>query len=372
MKPLIIDRAELFVVGPDVARCRLAADMGEVYETLTLLRLHTACGLEGFAGVTTYSEHCFDESLGAALKPLLPILPGLDAWNSDAIWQQLMLRYNSMTPKPQSAIDIALWDLKAKALDLPLYRLLGGSRDSIRSYASTPVFDTPAEYVDFVHTLRAQGFDTVKFHVPCELSQDLALLDALDQAFGKELAFMVDLEERYSRPDAQRIARRLETMNCVWLEAPLIDTDLAGYAELRRNTSVPILPAGNTLLTPGLMNQGIEQQAWDALRTDVTYAGGFTATRTIAALAQAHSLPLELQSWGYTPSQAANLQMMLSIPNAVYFEQPVPSSSHEACCPTPIRTDNGRVHAPDGAGLGIEIDWQQVAKQALWHHRIGG
>ncbi len=370
MKALVIDSAELFVTGPDVARCRLAADMGEVYETLTLLRLQTRCGLEGTAGITTYSEHCFDEAPGAALKTLLPELPGRDGWQSDAIWQHLMGRYNSMTPRPQSVIDIALWDLKARALDLPLYRLLGGSRDSIRSYASTPLLDTPAEYVAFVRELQQQGFDTVKFHVWCEPEQDLALLDAIDDAFGDQLAFMVDLEERYNRHDALLIARRLEKMNCIWLEAPLPDTDLEGYAELRRSTSVAVLPAGNTLLTPGLMAQGIARQAWDGLRMDVTWAGGFTAARPIAALAQAHSLPLELQSWGYTPSQAANLHMMLAIPNSTYFEQPVPYASHEACCLTPLRTDNGRVRAPTAAGLGIEIDWQQVSDQALWKYQL--
>ncbi|WP_158070063.1 mandelate racemase/muconate lactonizing enzyme family protein [Motiliproteus sp. MSK22-1] len=372
MKELVINSAELFVVGPDVTRCRLAADMGEVYETLTLLRLKTRCGLEGMAGITTYSEHCFDEAPGAALKPLLADLIGVNAWDTDAIWGHLMTRYNSMTPKPQSAIDIALWDLKAKAMDLPLYQLLGGSRDHIRSYASTPFLDTTTAYVDFVHNLQQQGFNTVKFHVWCDLDQDLALLDTIDRTFGHDLAFMIDLEERYSRQDALVIAKRLERMNCIWLEAPMVDTDLAGYAELRRHTRVPILPAGNTLLSPGLMTLGIEQRSWDALRTDVTYAGGFTATRTIAALAQTHDLPLELQSWGYTPTQAANLHLMLSIPNATYFEQPVPQASHEAFCLTPIRTEDGIAKAPAGAGLGIEMNWSQIDKQAIWQYQIGG
>ena len=372
MKELVIDSAEIFIVCPDVTRYRLAADMGEIYETLTLLRLRTRCGLEGIAGVTTYSEHCFDESVGKALKPLLPVLIGSNAWDTDTIWMHLMTRYNSMTPKPQSSIDIALWDLKAKAMDLPLYQLLGGSRDHIRSYASTPLLDDTAAYVDFIHNLQQQGFDTIKFHVWCDLDQDLALLDVIDRTFGNDLAFMIDLEERYSRQDALVIAKRLEQMNCIWLEAPIVDTDLAGYAALRRQTKVPILPAGNTLLSPGLMALGIEQRSWDALRTDVTYAGGFTATRTIAALAQAHDLPLELQSWGYTPTQAANLHLMLSISNAAYFEQPVPYASHEACCLTPIRTENGIVKAPPGAGLGIEMNWSQIDKQTTWQYQIGG
>ncbi|WP_026180354.1 mandelate racemase/muconate lactonizing enzyme family protein [Hahella ganghwensis] len=372
MNELVIDNAELFVVGPDVTRYRLAADMSEVYETLTILRISTRCGLEGVAGITTYSEHCFDEAVGAAIKPLLPELIGRNAWQSDAIWHQMMTRYNSMTPKPQSVIDIALWDLKAKSVNLPLYRLLGGSRSHIQSYASTPLLDSPAEYVSFVHELQKSGFNTVKFHVWCDLEKDLALLDAIEQEFGMDLAFMVDLEERYCQREAKAITKRLEKMNCIWLEAPLPDTDLRGYAELRRGTTVPIIPAGNTLLDPGQMLPGIEQNAWDALRTDVTYAGGFTAARTIASLAQAHGLPLELQSWGYTLTQAANLHLMLSIPNAMYFEQPVPYNSHEAYCRTPIRTDNGVVHAPMAPGLGIEMDWQQVKRHTLWQYQFSG
>ena len=371
MKNLVIEQADLFVVGPDVTRHRLAGDMGEIFETLTLLKLRTKCGLEGISGVTTYSEHCFDESLGAAIKPLLSEIIGQDATNADELHQHLMSRYNSMTPKPQSAINIALWDLKAKAESVPLYQLLGGTRQKIKSYASTPFFETTDEYIAFTKTLLEQGFETIKFHVWCNLQQDLQLLDALDEAFGKQFNFMIDLEERYTFEDALIIAKRLESMQCVWLEAPLVDTDLSGYAKLRQNTKVAILPAGNTLLAPELMTLGIEQKAWDALRTDVTYAGGFSGCKPIAQLAQTHKLPLELQSWGYTLTQAANLHLMLSTPNAAYFEQAVPYASHEALCHTPIQTQNGFVKAPTAAGLGIEMDWDKIRDQAIVHFHIG-
>ncbi|MBN3561991.1 mandelate racemase/muconate lactonizing enzyme family protein [Aliamphritea spongicola] len=373
MNNLVITHAEAFVTGPDVPRCRLAEDMGEVYETLTLLRLTTACGLEGFAGITTYSEHCFDESLGAALKPLLAGLPGKNVRDISAIWQYMMSRYNPMTPKPQSAIDIALWDLQAKSQNLPLYQLLGGSpaNDSIPSYASTPLLDTPAEYVDFVRDLQTQGFDTVKFHLWCEPEKDMQLLKTIEEVFGNQLAFMIDLEERYSLEDALIISRQLEKMNCIWLEAPLPDTDLKGYAELRARTSVTVIPAGNTLLTPEMLSLAIDNHSWDSLRADVTYAGGFTGTRRLAELAAQHDMSIELQSWGYTATQAANLHLMLAISNTGYFEQPVPYSSHEAFCSTPIRTQSGRVKAPQGPGLGIKINWQQVAEQAFWHFETG-
>jgi len=371
MKDIVIERAEVFTLGPDVTRFRLAGDMGEVYETLTLVRLHSSCGLEGIAGVTTYSEHCFDEALGLAIKPLLPEVLSKNVNQPEIIFKHLMSRYNSMAPKPQSAIDIALWDLKAKAEGKPLYQVLGGNRDSIRSYASTPFFDTNAEYINFVSELMTLGFNTVKFHTWCELDKDLSLLDEIEKAFGNQIDFMIDLEERYDLEDAKIIAKRLESMNCIWLEAPLLDTDIKGYSRLRENTSVPILPAGNTLLTPGLMQQAIEQNAWDALRTDVTYAGGFSGCRPIAELANVNQLPLELQSWGYTLTQAANLHMMLSIQNSVYFEQAMPYASHEALCNTPIRTEAGIVKASEKPGLGVEMNWDKMKTQTLWHYEIG-
>lgn len=370
MKPLRIQQADVYCVGPSVPRCRLAADMGEVYETLTLLHLQTTCGLDGIAGVTSYSENDFDQAIAYALKPLLPEVIGQDAQQSEQLWQHLMTRYNSVTPKPQSLIDIALWDLKAKAAKQPLHRFLGGQRDQIDAYASTPLFDTPAEYIDFVNQLLSEGHRTIKFHVWCQLDKDLALLDAIEQHYGSSLAFMVDLEERYSREDALIIAKRLQSLNCVWLEAPLPDTDLIGYAQLRQQTSVPILPAGNTLVTPDTMQLGLDQNAWHALRCDTTYAGGITGTLKIAALAEQHNKTLELQSWGYTPSQLANLHLMLAIDNSHYFEQPVPYFSHETCCKQVVRTDNGRVQAPEADGLGIEIDWQQVKADCLSHYQL--
>ena len=181
---------------------------------------------------------------------------------------------------------------------------------------------------------------------------------------------MIDLEERYNYDDALIIAKRLESMNCIWLEAPLPDTDLSSYAKLRQQTQTPILPAGNTLTSPELMQFGLDANAWDAMRTDVTYAGGFTAARRIAELAKANGQSLELQSWGYTLSQAANLHLMLSINHSRYFEQPVPYISHEVCSNAVIRTDNGKVSAPDAPGLGIEMNWSEVRKQSIWQYIV--
>jgi L-alanine-DL-glutamate epimerase-like enolase superfamily enzyme len=183
------------------------------------------------------------------------------------------------------------------------------------------------------------------------------------------LALMLDVEQRYTRDQALAAAQRLEPLGLTWFEAPLLDTDLAGYAELRRHTTIPILPAGNTVLDLAGVERGLAIGAWSAARIDVTIAGGITAARKVMALAEAHNTTCELQCWGYTLTQAANLHLMLGYANCRYFEQPAPYSAFEYGALDVIRPDDqGNVRVPAAPGLGIGIDWQAV--EAATIHRL--
>jgi L-alanine-DL-glutamate epimerase-like enolase superfamily enzyme len=177
---------------------------------------------------------------------------------------------------------------------------------------------------------------------------------------------MLDVEQRYGRDDALRAAVELEALGYDWFEAPLLDVDLAGYRELRRYTKVGILPAGNTLLSPQLIEIALGMGCWSKARVDVTVAGGVTPTLKILGLAEARGTTVELQCWGYTLTQAANLHVMLARPNCGWFEQPVPYPAFEYGVGNPIRTDRkGEVRAPDGPGLGVELDWAAIDKATL-------
>jgi L-alanine-DL-glutamate epimerase-like enolase superfamily enzyme len=106
---------------------------------------------------------------------------------------------------------------------------------------------------------------------------------------------------------------------------------------------------------------------------DTTIVGGFTPARKVMALAAANGMTVELQCWGYTLTQAANLHLMLAYDNCGYFEQPVPYSAYEYGSLDMIRTDSeGYVHAPPGPGLGIRIDWDAVRKAAFLDYEIIG
>ena len=368
---LRIDRVRVYAVGPQAPRYAWAEGMNEQFMTNNIVRLSTRDGLEGFAAAASFSEGGFDFSVVETIRHLAPLVIGVSAHDREAFWHRLRNYNIPQAPQAHSAIDIALWDLAAKSVGLPLYRMLGGHRSRILSYASTPLLQDVEAYLAFMADLHTAGFRAIKFHSWCRPRQDLALARAAHDRFGARLALMLDVEQRYTREEALSVARALEELDFHWFEAPLIDTDLIGYRELRRRAAVPILPAGNWLLDSHLIALGIGLDAWSSVRVDATIAGGITSTLKIMALAEAAGMTCELQCWGYTLTQAANLHLMLARPNCRYFEQPVPYAAFEAGSLDVIRTDaEGYVHAPPGDGLGIRLDWPEIESASLISYEL--
>ena len=338
MKDLEIERVTVYVVGPQTERHAWASDMHTQFMTNTILRAHTRGGLEGIAGVASFSEFDFDRAVAETARPLLPYLVGASLDDRERLWHKLVNRGIPGSVQAQSVIDILMWDLAAKAAGLPLYRYLGACRDSIPAYASTPLYADAAAYVENVHRLAEQGFSAVKFHCWCEYKRDMEMVREVRKAFGDgRLRFMLDVEQRYERADALRAAKELEALDFFWFEAPLLDQDLAGYRELRKYVSLPIIPAGNTVIASPLIEIAVDMGCWTNLRVDATTAGGITPVLKIMGLAEAHGMTVELQSWGYTTTQAANLHLMLARPNCTYFEQAVPYPAFEYGFHNPIR-----------------------------------
>jgi L-alanine-DL-glutamate epimerase-like enolase superfamily enzyme len=232
----------------------------------------------------------------------------------------------------------------------------------VPAYASTPLLADAKAYVEYCAARLDEGFTAVKFHCWCEPSRDLPMVETVHGAMAdKGLALMLDVEQRYTRDQALLAAKRLEPLALTWFEAPLLDTDLEGYRELRRHTAMPIIPAGNTVLDVAGIERGLAMGAWSAARIDVTIAGGITPARKIMGIAEAHNTTCELQCWGYTLTQAANLHVMLAFANCRYFEQPAPYSAFEYGALDVIRPDaRGEVGVPDAPGLGIGIDWPAI------------
>lgn len=367
---MIIDRVEVRAVGPEVQKYTWSHDLPDQYMTNTIVRITTDEGATGVGAVANYTSYDYDRYTCETLRHMIPILLGRDPLDREGIRQSLWPRVFPQVPGALAAVDIALWDLFGKLEGKPIYKLLGGQRERIPSYASTPMFDDIPAYLDFVQQMADEGFTAVKFHCWCEEERDLQLARSVRDHFGGgPMAFMLDVENNYDRPSALRAAQELEELDFAWFEAPLFDYDMQGYRDLTRQVEIPVLPSGNWLQDIQAFGEALRTRAWSVARTDVTMMGGFTGGRAAMQLVKEAGMRCEIMSWGFTLVAAANLHLMLGHDSCTYYEQAVPYEAYEYGMKDVIRTQSdGHVYAPDGPGLGVEIDWD--AMEAATIHKL--
>ncbi len=370
MHELTIERAEVFVCAPERPGSTWTPEQPEPCTTHTFLRLTTQEGIVGAAATDSYTSHHPDAVLAETLRDMLPELTGRSANERQMLWQWLKPKAYARSAQAQALIDVALWDIAAQAAGKPLYQLLGAHRPSIPAYASTPVLASPEAYVDYVGQWLEKGFRAIKFHCWCDPRRDRQLLEQVQHVHGgKGLALMLDVEQRYDLAQALEIGQVLEAFGYAWFEAPLDDYDLAAYRELSHRLQVPVLAAGNAITDPLLVDFALQQRCWSRVRVDAMTCGGITPALSIMRNARMHGVLTELQSWGHSLAQAANLHLMLGQANCSYFEQACDFEAFEFATGNPLRADtSGQVWAPDRPGLGLEIDWAEIEQQAL--HRL--
>ena len=165
MKTLVVKKVEFFMTGDENAyRPRWAQYLNDIFTTNTICRITTEDGYVGIGGTITYCEERFDPSMMETGILYVPGLIGKSALDREAIWSWMAQR-PTLIPLPAiSMIDIALWDIVGKYAKLPIYQLLGAARDKILSYASTPLFDTDEEYMQYIDTAKKEGFTAIKVH----------------------------------------------------------------------------------------------------------------------------------------------------------------------------------------------------------------
>lgn len=362
MNNLIIERAEVFACTPPIRGSTWTPEQPEPCTTHTFIRLTTRDGVVGCAATDSYTSHHRDAVLAQTLRDMIPDLIGRSALEREKLWQHFQPKAYARSAQAQALIDVALWDIAAQAAEQPLFKLLGGFRERIDAYASTPVLARPSAYVETVQELVEKGYRAIKFHCWCDPARDLELISQVQRAHGgKNLALMLDVEQRYDLQAALTVGRVLGEWDYAWFEAPLDDYDLAGYRQLTARLDVPVLPAGNAITDYRLVAFAAQQHCWSRIRVDVMTCGGITPALKIINNAAANGIAVELQSWGHSLAQAANLHLMLGQPTSRYFEQAMEYELFEFATANPIRTNaQGQVAAPGNTGLGLEIDWDKI------------
>jgi L-alanine-DL-glutamate epimerase-like enolase superfamily enzyme len=335
--------------------------------TTTILRVFDDDGAEGIAGYDSYTPAPSDRSVLEALRSLAPALLGRETTAREALARDLRVAVVfPFSTAPLAMMDVALWDLEARRAAEPLCRLLGPTaRESIPAYASLTTMATEADYLSTVARAREDGLTAVKVHAWGDPGRDIKLLERL-RAEHPDLTLMHDAEGVYDRDGALRVGHALEALDARWFEAPLPDFDLDGYRGLKHRVDVPVLPAGYAMWDPLQIADALRDPPWSAVRSEVTSTLGITGLCQIARLAQAFELDLEPVSYGHTLLQAANLHVMLAFDNVRYFELPYPVEPWEYGVVEPIRPGpDGRVTAPSGPGLGVELDWEWIERHAF-------
>jgi L-alanine-DL-glutamate epimerase-like enolase superfamily enzyme len=308
-------------------------------------------------------------------EELAPLMVGRDARDVTAAWESLYngsrahyalregrtfptIGRRGITLSAISGIDIALWDLCGRALGVPVWRLLGGRcRDRVPAYASggwAPVGGIGAQLAQYVE----RGHRAVKLRVGLQdasVNDSAARVREVRETLGPDVGIMVDAHGTWSVREAQRFARKVEDCDLAWLEEPVSPENLAGQAEVRRSTDIPIA-AGESEQTRFAFRDMIAAGAVDVCQPDPAIAGGITETHRIAALAAAHGLTVAPHLWGSAILFAAGLHLAVSTPCVTLVEF---SRGHN-----PLLNDlveetvdlaDGHVLAPDRPGLGLTL-----------------
>lgn len=352
---------EIHAVGTESTTARYTDEPEAWKQVNNILRITTADGYEGISGVDTYYQGKYSDELLIELRDVAADLLALLTLDPVEIRAMLLDSRPDLSDEARSSIDIALWDLAARKAGLPLHRLLGSRRSSIEPYASLPFYDSIPEYIAAVNEYAKLGFKIFKFHVWGQIEKDTLLVDLIEQEFAESsYRFMIDLENAYDFDEALKLGKAMDERMFVWLEGPIDDALLEQYEELRSALAISIIPAGYNNYSADFIRQGIEKHSWDAGRFDVTVIGGLSKALELMIIANAANLPIELQSWGHSLSQVANLHLMLANDRTRYFEAPMPKEAFEFGMKNGNLLDKEKIVAPEGPGLGIEVDWDRL------------
>lgn len=354
----IIEHVELCMVDLQPKVRRTDAIQSFVSQQTPLVRITDSDGAQGVGYSYTIGQG------GPAVMSLLaetlaPQLIGQEAENIDRLWRSLMFSTHAttvgaITSLALAAIDTALWDLRARRASLPLYRLIGGARESVPMYTTEGGWlhiDTQALVDDAVAAKQA-GFagSKIKIGRP-HLSEDRERLAAVREAVGARSEIMVDANQAFTRAEATRRAKVLEEYGIAWFEEPMPADDVMEHARLASGTSVPIA-VGESLYSLSQFKDYLMLGGASVVQVDVARIGGITPWLKVAHMAEAYNVPV-------CPHFLMELHVSLvcGISNAPWLEY-IPQL--DALTASGMRMENGHAFPSQEPGLGIDWDWQQI------------
>jgi L-alanine-DL-glutamate epimerase-like enolase superfamily enzyme len=345
---------------------------------MALVEVVTDVGISGYGEAKAQVGSASDNHALVAMitQELKPLLLGRDPRQISALWETLysgtrahyaltrgrgfpVLGRRGLTISAISGIDMALWDILGKSLQVPVFQLLGGKcRDALPAYASGGWADATGIGAQLQGYIDQGGFRAVKMRVGVmdgDVATSAKRVQAARAALGPDIAIMVDAHGTFSVREAQRFARQVEDCDLTWFEEPVSADDKAGQAEVRASTDIPIA-SGESEFTRFDFRDLITLGAVDILQPDLAIMGGITEGVRIAAMASAFQLTVAPHLWGSALLFAAGLQLAAASPNCTILEYSLGFNPflHELALEPPVIRD-GLMYIPDRPGLGVTL-----------------
>jgi L-alanine-DL-glutamate epimerase-like enolase superfamily enzyme len=337
--------------------------------SIVLVEVRTDAGITGVGeALARFSPKAYAELIETSLKPRLV---GGNPTDIQAHWRTMRRalsgRAGGMLFEAISGVDIALWDILGKVAGLPVHRLLGGmGRTEVPVYAASVNWGSD-EFMDReLDGYLEKGFPRIKIKIANPVRDACRRIARLRKRAGDDIELCVDANWAYTLEEAVEVGRALSDNGYFWFEEPLRPEDEAGYEELHRRCATP-LAAGESNYTLDQAMRLVANRTLSYLQPDVARSGGISETRRMAEFAAAHDVQ-------YAPHigmsgivcETASVHLAAAMPNIRAMECETDSSPFKTAltgaAPGADRQKNGMLPVPTGPGLGIEIDWDAVAR----------
>jgi L-alanine-DL-glutamate epimerase-like enolase superfamily enzyme len=338
-------------------------------QTYPFVIVRTDEGITGYGETFRRGPHVQKSAIDSIFGP---IVIGRDPFDTEPVWQAMFSAGNVAGPAgalqtAAAAIDIALWDIKGKALGVPLHALLGGKvRERVRVYASSLRRNlTQVEEANRAARFQERGYTAYKMHsaVPGAIDHpDDRTIDHVREmraACGDEFEILVDVNGAYSLHHAIEIGKELEQYGVFHFEQPLPVWDLDGMARLADALTIPIA-AGETSFTRWEFLELVTRGRPDIVQPDVVKCGGISELLNIAAVVSSHGTPMTVHNTQPIISTAAHLHWVAGRSDVPYAQEyniePISIRDDRPILTEPLSVVNGHIKVPDGPGLGLDFD----------------
>ena len=341
-----------------------------VYPTagLDIVKIETD---EGVTGVGLSGAVQEAEDIGRSiLAHLKQYVIGQDPFDTERIWDDMwqpkLVGRRGITTRVISGIDIALWDIKGKVAGRPVYKMLGGFADRVPVYIAGGYYEEGkglAELAAEMEQSVSLGANAIKMKIGgAPINEDVERVRVVREAVGPDVKVMVDANCAYRYYEAIEIARKMERYDVYWFEEPVNPDDYEGHKLISQATTIPIATGENEYTRYGFRDL-IENRCAAIIQPDALIMGGITEFMKVAALAQAHDLPVAPHG-----NQDVHVHLVSAVPNGLTVEYYSDSTDPMwgKMFKNTLTVKDGHVSPPDRPGLGIEPN-----DEALAPYRVG-